>query len=107
MKRPNRGTIGEILIENGMISRGQLCLALKMQESARMSGEALVNLGIISQGDLEITLEILLAELLVGLGYADEKAVFGSLRTGVVTDTQKYRAMNICDNEDLEDFSDF
>jgi len=91
MQRAGRKTIGEIVVERGIISRDQLNMAVKVQESARKSGEALVDLGVISPDEFESALELLLAEILVGLGYADERTIFGSSRISVVVDSQTSR----------------
>ena len=76
--------IGEILISRGLISRDQLNMAKRLQEPARESGNALVADGIISPDELDIALGWQLAEAIVGLGYAGERDVFGSLRINVV-----------------------
>ena len=103
--------IGEILIARGRITRDQLNMAKKFQEPARKSGEVLVDDGIISSADLDIALGWQLAETIVGLGYAGERDVFGSLRIGVSKEYIKARTSNQgveqYDGRDLEDFSDF
>jgi len=67
-----KSSLGEILIEDGIISRGQLNIALKIQAPARTTGSELVRLGVISACELYIALEALLAKILIALGYADE-----------------------------------
>ena len=103
--------IGEILIARGRITRSQLNMARKFQETARRSGETLVADGIISPEDLDIALGWQLAETIVGLGYATEKQVFGSLRIGVAEKRIKVKTSGQSaeqhDDRDLEDFSDF
>ncbi len=103
--------IGEILIARGRITRSQLNMARKFQEPAQESGEALVADGIISSEDLDVALGWQLAETIVGLGYATEREVFGSLRIGVATESVGARtsSQNIEQYNDgeLEDFSDF
>ena len=90
MPMPKRGQktkekkMEEILLERGVISKNQLNMAMKIQEPGRKSAEELVNLGIITSDEMEMVLELQLAEILVGLGYADERSVFGSLRISVV-----------------------
>jgi len=97
MQRVKR-TIGEILVERGMISRKQLNMAIKIQEPGRKSGEALVELGIISPDEFEAILELQLAEILVGLGYADEEDIFGSSRTSVSMGNQTSRSIDLYSN---------
>ncbi len=103
--------IGEILIARGRITRNQLDMAKKYQETAQKSGEALVADGTISSGDLDIALGWQLAETIVGLGYATEKEVFGSLRVGVAKESIKVRTSSQSVEQyydrDLEDFPDF
>ncbi len=103
--------IGEILIARGAITRDQLKMAKKFQEPARKLGESLVDDGLVSSSSLDIALGWQLAEAIVGLGYASEREVFGSLRisvaserTNLITDSQN---MDGCDDKDIEDFSDF
>jgi hypothetical protein len=103
MQRAKKMTIEEILVERGIISVNQLNMAVKIQEPARKSGEELVDLGVISPDEFEVALELLLAEILVGLGYADERDIFGSSRISVVVDTRTFRSMDPCSNEDLSD----
>jgi hypothetical protein len=99
--------IGEVLVECGVISRSQLDMAMKLLEPGRKTGEELLGIGIISSDELEAALELLLAEILVGMGYADEIDIFGSSRTRVVLDDQLPIAANTFSGEDLNDFSDF
>ena len=100
-------TIGEVLVECGVISRNQLNMAMKLLEPGRKSGEELVEIGVISSDELEVALELVLAEILVGMGYADEIDVFGSSRIKVSVDDQLPIAVNFFSSEDFEDFSDF
>lgn len=100
-------TIGEVLMECGVISGGQLNVAMKLLEPGRKSGEELVDIGIISSDELEAALELVLAEILVGMGYADEIDVFGSSRIRVVIDSQLPIAVDFSSGEDFEDLSDF
>lgn len=103
--------IGELLIMRGIISRNQLNMAKKFQEPARKMGEALVADGLVSSKDLDVALGWQLAEALVGLGYASEREVFGSLRFNVATErislTKESQAVNDYSDRDLKDFSDF
>ena len=103
--------IGEILIARGAITKDQLKMALKFQEPARRLGEALMDDGFVSSSNLDIALGWQLAEAIVGLGYASEREVFGSLRISVVSERIKLVAdsqdMNGCDDENIEDFFDF
>ncbi len=103
--------IGEILILRGLITRSQLNMAKKLQEPARESGSALVDDGIISSEDLDISLGWQLAETIVGLGYAGERDVFGSLRISVVKSDIRSITNNRNDKENddrnCQDFSDF
>lgn len=103
--------IGEILIARGAITKSQLDMARKLQEPARKLGKALVADGIVSSESLDIALGWQLAETIVGLGYAGEREVFGSLRIGM---TKNYirsatddRDTRQCDDGNYEDFSDF
>ena len=100
-------TIGEVLVECGVISRSQLNMAMKLLEPGRKSGEELVEIGVISSDELEVALELVLAEILVGMGYVNEIDVFGSSRTKVAIDDQLPIAVNFFSGEDFEDFSDF
>lgn len=103
--------IGEIMIARGHITRSQLNMAKKFQETAQRSGEALAADGIISPEDLDVALGWQLAETIVGFGYAGEKEVFGSLRIGVAKENIRVRtscqSMEQCNDGDLGDFSDF
>ena len=103
--------IGEILIARGAISRKQLKMAQKFQEPAQKLGAALLDDGIISSSHLDMALGWQLAETIVGLGYASEKEVFGSLRISVASENANLTAdsqdMDGCDDNDIEDFSDF
>ena len=103
--------IGEILIARGAITRDQLKMAQKFQEPARKLGESLVDDGLISPGNLDIALGWQLAEAIVGLGYASEREVFGSLRISVASEhinlVTNSQDMDKCDDKDIEDFSDF
>ena len=102
-KTPN-GIMGQILLDRGMISRSQLEMARSIQESARRSGEASVRNGAVSRTELDMTLDLLLAEILVGLGYIDERDVFGQSRILVLRDIQKLRSRKLFSNEDLANF---
>ena len=104
MRRSEMKTVGEILVERGMISRGQLNLATKIQEPGRKSGEALVDLGVMSSSEFEVVLDLMLAEILVGLGYANERDIFGSSRISVIMDSETSCSMDPCNNEGLSDF---
>lgn len=103
--------IGEILIMRGIITRNQLNMAKKFQEPARKCGETLVDNGVISPNALDIALGWQLAEALVGLGYAREKDVFGSLRISVATErTAVATDSHVPDqfsDKDLKDLADF
>ncbi len=103
--------IGEILIARGTITRSQLKMARKFQGPARKLGKALVDDGIMSSSNLDIALGWQLAEAIVGLGYASEKEVFGSLRINVVSErinpVTDGQDIDGCDDKDMEDFSDF
>ena len=103
--------IGEILIARGAITRDQLKMANKFQESARKLGETFVDDGLVSPKDLDIALGWQLAEAIVGLGYASEREVFGSLRVSVAPErislTKDCQIPDRYDDRDLEDFSDF
>ena len=103
--------IGEILIARGAITREQLKMAKKFQETARKQGEALVDDGLVTPSTLDIALGWQLAETIVGLGYATERDVFGSLRVGVAKGNVKVRmssqSINQYGADDLEDPSDF
>jgi len=79
-------SIGDILVEDGTISKSQLDTAIKLRESGQMSAGALFDEGMISPEEMEIALELQLAEIIVALGYADEQQIFGTLRIGVVKD---------------------
>jgi hypothetical protein len=103
MRRFEMKTLGEILVERGIVTRDQLNMAMRLQEPGRKSGEALVDLGIISPGEFEVTLDLLLAEILVGLGYADERAIFGSSRIGVLMDSETSSPMDLFSNEGFSD----
>lgn len=76
MSLNSKSSLGEILIEDGIISRGQLNIALKIQAPARITGSELVRLGVISACELYVALEALLANILMALGYADERELF-------------------------------
>ncbi len=89
MKLPRQMMIGDILIARGAITRSQLNMAMKFHEPARTMGKALVAEGVISPDDLDMALGWLLAEVIVGLGYAGEREVFGSLRIGVASELVK------------------
>ena len=104
VQKISNGIMGQILLERGMISRGQLEMARSVQKSARESGEASVRNGAVSQTALDMTLDLLLAEILVGLGYVDEKDVFGSSRILVLPNMQKLRSRKLFGNEDLANF---
>ena len=69
--------VGEILVQQGTISRSQLVMVMSIMEPARKSGEALLDAGIVSEDEFEAALDLLLADIVVGLGYADEKEIFG------------------------------
>lgn len=103
--------IGEILIARGAITKNQLKMAQKFQEPARKLGESLVDDGLVSPNSLDVALGWQLAETIVGLGYASEKEVFGSLRISVAPEHTNLTAdgqnMNGCDDKDIKDFSDF
>jgi len=105
MKLTDGNTIGDILIERGLISKSQLDMALKVQEPGRKSAESIALIGLISSDELAIIFEWQLGETIVGLGYADEKSVFGALRIGVVP--RNYHTVNVFNSKDLKDFSDF
>lgn len=98
----DKTALGEILIEDGVITRSQFKTAMKIQEPARITGEELVNLGVISSLEFEMALELQFAELLVGLGYVDENQMFGTLRVKVDLD-QRSKAIEAIN----DDFSDF
>jgi len=97
--------IGEILVARGHITRSQLNMAIRLQETARSSGEMLVADGTISSKEFDIALGWQLAEVIVGLGYAEEREVFGSLRMGVAKECIR-TGMDI-QYDNLDDFSDF
>ncbi len=103
--------IGEILVARGRITRSQLSMAKKLQETACITGEMLVADELISSEDLDIALGWQLAETIVGLGYADEREVFGSLRISVVKrdigSEAENQPFNRCKNEELDDLSNF
>ena len=105
MKLTERDTVGNILLERGQISRSQLDMALKVQEPGRKSAEFLEATGIITRDELAVILEWQLGETIVGMGYADERSVFGELRIGVAP--LGFHAMNDFDSKNLKDFSDF
>ncbi len=77
MSLNNKSFLGEILVEDGIISRDQLNIALKIQAPARITGRKFVKLGVVSACELYIALEALLANILMDLGYADERGLFG------------------------------
>ena len=79
-----RTVIGEILVEDGIITREQLNMALKFQESARESGQTLVDSDVISAPMLELMLEVQLVEILVDLGYADENEIDDPSRSNLM-----------------------
>jgi hypothetical protein len=79
-----RTVIGEILVEDGVITREQLNMALKFQESARESGQTLVDSDVISAPMLELMLEVQLVEVIVDLGYADENEIYGPSRSSLM-----------------------
>ena len=85
MRETEKKTIGDILLGRGMLSKSQLNMAMKVQEPARKSGEELVEIGILLPDELEVALDLQLADILVGMGYVDEKVLFGSSRTIVVS----------------------
>lgn len=99
--------IGEILIARGRITRSQLNMAKRLQETARRSGETLVADGIISSKEFDIALGWQLAEAIVGLGYAGEREVFGSLRIGVAKGCIRTGVDLQFHNAELDDCSDF
>ena len=102
--------IGEILISRGLVSREQLNMTKKLHEPARESGNALVADGIISSEELDIALGWQLAETIVGLGYASERDVFGSLRINVIKHSIGFIAGSRDrkdDDRNNQDFSDF
>ena len=72
----SKTALGEILVEEGIISRDQLNIALKIQAPALVTGRELVKLGVVSACELYIALEALLANILIDLGYADERGLF-------------------------------
>ena len=98
--------IGEILIARGHITRSQLNMAQRLQETARRSGATLVADGIISSKEFDIALGWQLAETIVGLGYAEEREVFGSLRISVAKGCIGTGIDIQYDNKELDDFSD-
>jgi hypothetical protein len=71
-------TIGDILVDENIISSDQLNIALKLQETARTTGSELVDRGVISPYELRLALEVLLVDILIGLGYADEGEIYGT-----------------------------
>ena len=99
--------IGEILIEDGVISRDQLNMALTIQEPARKSGQVIVDSGAMSKGMFQLMLEVQLVEILVDLGYASEEEIYGPLRAGMFPDSQLRDDLDPYDDEDVDDFSDF
>ena len=105
MKQNDRETVGDILLKRGLISQSQLDMAQKVQEPGKRSAEFLEVLGIISADELAIILEWQLGETIVGMGYADERSVFGALRIGVIP--QSCHAANVTNSKDRKDFSDF
>lgn len=70
--------LGDMLVRDGIISKDQLKIALKLQEPARVSGGELVGMGVISPCEFRLYLEVLLADIIMGLGYADEREIYGS-----------------------------
>ena len=85
-------------------------MAKKLQEPARDSGSMLVADGIISSEELDIAIGWQLAETIVGLGYAGERDVFGSMRISVVkcnTNSIASSSEGKCDDRNSQDFSDF
>ncbi len=71
----NMTPIGEILLEDGVISEEQLAMAIKIQEPVRRSGEHLVQTGIISQGVFALMLEVQMLDILGELGYVDDEGI--------------------------------
>lgn len=82
-------------------------MAKRLQETARKSGETLVADGIISAKEFDVALGWQLAETIVGLGYAGEREVFGSLRIGVAKECIGTEIGIRYSNDDLDDFPDF
>ena len=76
MSTNKKTVLGEILVEDMIISRDQLNMALRLIEPARLSGKELVKIVVISPCDLYIALESLLADTLMELGYTDERDIF-------------------------------
>ena len=105
MKQIDRETVGDILLERGLISRSQLDMALKIQEPGKKSAEFLAVLGIITSDELAVIIEWQLGETIVGMGYADERSVFGALRIGVIP--QSCHAANVTKCKERKNFSDF
>ena len=100
----DENTIGMMLLKEGTISRSQLSTAMMLRESARKSGETLVELGVISPTEFAVALEFMMAEILVGLGYAEEQRVFGSMRIQSAMEIQTFSDTEFCIDEDLLDF---
>ena len=104
----NMTPIGDILIEDGTISRDQLGMALAIQEPARKSGQELVDTGVISKGMFQLMLEVLLTDILMDLGYASEEEIFGPLGSGMLLDGEQSDSLDLYDDEeDIKNFSDF
>ena len=62
---------------------------------------------IISPDGLAAILDLLLAEILVGMGYVDERDIFGSSRISVASDSQNSQSISPHDNENCGGCSDF
>ncbi|MBD3182527.1 hypothetical protein GF312_09560 [Candidatus Poribacteria bacterium] len=70
--------LGESLVEDGIITRNQLNIAMMIQDASRKSGEAIVKSGKLSAAEFKITMEAQLADIIMGLGYASEEDIFGT-----------------------------
>ena len=73
--RTEKKSIGETLVENGLISRTQLDTAMKLQESQRKPGEEPVIPEAASSEEFGMAMDLQLAETILGLGYVDEKDI--------------------------------
>ena len=75
MPETEKKTIGEVLVERGLISREQLNTAMKLQESEKQPGDEPAIPSTAPANEFGTTLDLQLAETLVGLGYVHEKDI--------------------------------